>query len=81
MLFVVVLYSVVNVFCFFLMLTFFVYFCRRIVVLCGVFYIGSNDCMCPFCRVLLILDFLAPALVFDDDSLVDSFATSWMSWF
>ena len=35
----------------------------------------------PFCRVLLILDFLVPVLVFDDDSLVDYFATFWMSWF
>ena len=64
------------------MRTFFVYLFRHIFVLCGVLYIGTtHDCLCPFCRVLLILEFLAPVLVFDDESLVDYFATSWMSWF
>ena len=64
------------------MLTLFVYLFKLVFVLCGVFYVETtHDCVCPFYRVLLILDFLAPTLVFDDDSLVDSFTTSWMSWF
>ena len=67
---------------FFLDAHFFVYLFGRIFVLCGVFYIASTqDCFRPSCRVLLVLNFLTPALVFDDDSLVDSFITSWMSWF
>ena len=67
---------------FFLDAHFFVYLFGRIFVLCGVFYIESTqDCLCPSCKVLLVLDFLTPALVFDDDSLVDSFIISWMSWF
>ena len=64
--FVVVLYSVVNVF-FFLMLTF-LFICLDVFLF---FAVCSHDCLCPFYRVLLILDFLTPALIFDDDSLVD----------
>ena len=80
MYFFVFVYSVVNVFLFLLDTHFFVYLFGRIFVLCGVFYIGTtHDFLCPFYRVLLILDFLTPALIFDDDSLVDYFATSWMS--
>ena len=64
------------------MLTFLNYLFRRIFVFCGAFYIETtHDCVCPFCMVLLFIDFLAPAIIFDDDSLVDSFATSWISWF
>ena len=77
MCFFVFVYSVVNVFYFFLMLTFLNYLFRRIFVFCGAFYIETtHDCVCPFCMVLLFIDFLAPAIVFDDDPLLDSFATS-----
>ena len=42
---------------------------------CVVFLVRTNhDCLCPFCRVLFSLDFLAPAHGFVADSLVESYA-------